>query len=340
LKHFEHPRETSKDVASDMLEVVQDFAISPSAICSDSATVMVAGMGKLNAGLVALERPPAKHVLCVCHQLNLVEKAMGKAAQMHAFRENLKKLAAIFNTPRMKLFLEKRGSDKTAMHTVSEIRWGTMRKPTIDFLDIFVHLQAYLEEHPNEEEARSLAQAQIDLVAFRDSATVLLPVLQKFDEFQRFFEGGRLGKIASYLQAMHEAKVVLQNAPEQFAEAAQLGIEKIDALRAKHWNIQGLLLSQATLLDPNTRAGAGNYLTFQERRLAEQSIRNEIELLSSADQPVEEEEERPALGTWAAATQVEVKPGHCSRLLRSPVTSAKSNHRKSTMNLCVLLGKS
>jgi hypothetical protein len=306
LKHFDHPRETSEDVANDVLEVVLDMGISPTAICSDSATVMTAGMGKFNAGMEERDQKTSHHVVCICHQIDLVLKALNKNRAMRNFREDLKKVVSIFNNIRVRRDLDAKGSAKKALRGLLDIRWSTLCYTTGDLIELSPLLQEYIEEHPDEEEARGLANANIDLIAVTELATLIFPILEKFHQIQVFFEGGRPAKVASYLQAMHELKLVLQNAPEEFAEAAQLGIDKIDALRSKHWHHQGLVLTEAGLLDPNVRVGIGNYISLIERRTAEQAIRNEVTLLASQE-PAPIEQQRPALGTWESTTQVEGK---------------------------------
>jgi hypothetical protein len=177
-----------------------------------------------------------------------------------------------------------------------------MVNPTGDFLALSSLLQSYIEENPDEEEARALSAAHIDLAAFTVTAANLLPILQQINEVQLHFEGGRPGDISMYLLGMNQLKVILQGAPMEFANAAELGIAKIDALHEKHKAYQGNLVACAALLEPNIRQGVGSYISFSERSSAERKIASDISALVE-EEPVEVEQPLPAPGTWESATQ-------------------------------------
>jgi hypothetical protein len=183
-----------------------------------------------------------------------------------------------------------------------------MVNPTQDFLDPSLVLQAYIREHPDEEGAKAVTDAEIDLAAFATTAAAIFPILKQINDVQLRFEAGRPGDISIYLLGMNQVKTILQSAPMEFADAAELGIAKIAALHEKHKRYQGDLLASAALLDPNVRQGVGNYISFAERSSAELKIARDISAVLE-EEPVEELEPIPEPGTWASATQTRT-PAH------------------------------
>jgi hypothetical protein len=262
LFSFRYEREDAANVVADLMATIDDFGIDPSALTSDTASTTLKAGTKINKARLAAGRRPIARVGCVNHATNLVLKAMDKGPEMQRFKSMLRKVGSTFTNPRVHPFLSRSGSQRRTFRSTTEVRWNCVKYTVEDIVALGDMLTIYLDRHPGEEEDQALKNGGIVLGDLLAMASSILPLLEKFAEFFKFFESGDPRQIAMYALVKHEMEVTLKGAPEWLAAAAGLSIDKIHLLSEKHREMQSEFIISAALLNPDVRSGGRTMYHF------------------------------------------------------------------------------